>query len=114
MKIEANITPTTSSPPLIPRAAQAVAAAKAKAERLTAADTDPTLPDAAQKPYEINLPDSLNSRVDLSVDKETGLVIGKVIDRDTGKEVRQIPSESMVRLIRATREELGPLVDVKI
>jgi uncharacterized FlaG/YvyC family protein len=111
MKIEANITPTTSSPALTPRAAQAVAVAKTTAQRLAPAETAP--PDAVQKIYQVKLPDAFNDRVQLNVDKETGLVIGTVIDRGTGKVLRQIPSEDMVRFIRATREELGPLYDVK-
>ena len=111
MKIEANITPTTSSPALTPRAAQAVSAAKATAQRLAPAEI--ALPDAVQKIYQVKLPDAFNDRVQLNVDKETGLVIGTVIDRGTGKVLRQIPSEEMVRFIRATREELGPIYDVK-
>jgi len=113
MKIEANINQTTGSPQLSPRAAQAVAVAKAKAEQLSHPETHIPLADAVQNVYRSRLPDSLSTHVALSVDDETGIVIGTVIDRNTGKVLRQIPSEEMVHLIRATREALGPLVDLK-
>jgi flagellar protein FlaG len=113
MKIEANVTQTIGSPQLTPRAAQAVAMAKGKAEQLTTtpANGDTSLAQAVQKIYRAQLP--ADTRIALSVDDETGLVIGTVIDRGTGKVLRQIPSEEMVRLARATREELGPLVNLK-
>jgi flagellar protein FlaG len=112
MKIEANISHTTGSPPLTPRAAQAVAVAKAKAEGLAPQQTQVPLADAVQS-YQSQLPDSLTAHVALSVDDETGTVIGTVIDSQSGKVLRQIPSEEVVRLIRATREALGPLVNLK-
>jgi flagellar protein FlaG len=111
MKIEANITQTIVSPQLTPKAAQAVAVAKSKAAQLTSADRNTSLTQAVQKLYGPQLPQ--DTRVALSIDDETGLVIGTVIDRSSGKVLRQIPSEEMVQLARATREELGPLVNLK-
>ena len=112
MKIEANITQTIVSPPLTPRAAQAVAVAKAKAENLAPQQTQAPHADAVEG-FRAQLPVSLTAHVALSVDDETGLVIGTVVDTQSGKALRQIPSEETVRLIRATREALGPLVDLK-
>ena len=109
MKIEANIPHTTGSPPLTPKAAHAVAVAKAKAETL-ASQTQSRAP---VESYRAQLPVSLTAHVALSVDDETGLVIGTVVDTQSGKALRQIPSEEAVQLIRATREALGPLVDLK-
>jgi uncharacterized FlaG/YvyC family protein len=83
--------------------------AKAKAESLAPAQPQNRLSDAVQA----RLPESLTAHVALSVDHETKMVIGTVVDTQSGKILRQIPSEEMVRLIRATREALGPLVDVK-
>jgi flagellar protein FlaG len=111
MDIKANIYPTTGSPQLSPRTAHAVQAAKAKAERAVPAVTETQLSDALQKVFGLTLPQSLNSRVELNVDKETGLVIGKIVDRMTGEVIRQLPPEEMVRLLEATKEALGPLVD---
>ena len=108
MKIEANITHATGSPPLSPRAAQAIAVAKAKAQTLASEQPRTPLADAVRS----HLPDCLTAHVALSIDDSTGLVVGTVIDSQSGKVLRQIPSEEMVRLIRATREALGPLVDV--
>lgn len=109
MKIEANIPQTSVSPPLTPKAAQAIAVTKARVESPAPAQAQTQLTDAVQA----QLPESLTAHVALSVDHETGLVIGTVIDRQSGKVLRQIPSEEMVQLIRATREALRPLVDVK-
>jgi flagellar protein FlaG len=112
MKIEANINQTNGSPQLTPRAAQALAVAKSKAERLVPPETHIPLADAVQSVARAELPDCLTAHVALSVDNDTGMVIGTVIDRNSGEVLRQIPSEEMVRLIRATREALGPLVDM--
>ena len=107
----ANISSSTGSPQLTPRAALAVQVAKAKAEHAVPAVTEGQLSQALSKTYVLNLPVAMNTRVELNVDKETGLVIGKIVDRATGKEIWQIPPEAMVRLLQATKAELGPLVD---
>jgi flagellar protein FlaG len=111
MDIKANVYPTTGSPQLSPRTAHAVQAAKAKAERPTPAVTEPQLSDALQKVLGLSLPESLNARVELNVDKDLGRVIGKVVDRTTGEVIRQLPPEEMIRLLKATKAALGPLVD---
>ncbi len=54
-----------------------------------------------------------DSRVELHLDKDSGLVVGRVFDRRTNEEIRQIPAETMVRLVAALKKELGPLVDIK-
>jgi flagellar protein FlaG len=112
MDIQANIHPTNGSPQLTPRAAQAIQVAKAKAERLAPSEgPDPKVAQAMQKALGAALP--VSSRVELSVDKEAGIVIGRVINRETGEVIREIPSEEMVQLIKATKAALGPLVDLK-
>ena len=113
MKIEANTSPTNGSPPLTPRAAQAVEVAKAKAERLAPAPSSQAS-DALQKMLGLALPQAVNSRVELTVNKEAGIVVGRVINRETGEVIREIPSEEMVRLIEATKRALGPLVDMSV
>jgi flagellar protein FlaG len=114
MRIEGNTTPANGSPQLTPRAAQAVQVAKAKAERLAPDEADPQVSDALQKMLGLALPQAVNSRVELTVNKEAGIVVGRVINRETGEVIREIPSEEMVRLIEATKRALGPIVDMSV
>src|SRR5262245_58935250 len=115
MNIQAsNLPTTTASPQLTPRAAHAVHLAKTKAEHLTTTPEaqDVQIPDALRKALGLSVPEATNSRIELSVDKQAGIVVGRVIDRATGEVIRQIPAESIVRLIEANKAALGPLVDV--
>jgi flagellar protein FlaG len=112
MNIEANTHSTNGSPPLTPRAAQAVQVAKAKAERLVPEAPDPKVTEALQQIFGLSLPEAVNSRVELNVDQDAGIVVGRVINKETGEVIREIPPESIVRLIEATKRALGPLVDV--
>jgi len=112
MDIQANTHQTTGSPQLTPWAAHAVDLAKTKAERLVPETHDVQVPGALRRSLGLNLPKATNSRVELSVDKEAGIVVGRVIDRETGEVIREIPAESIVRLIEANKAALGPLVDV--
>jgi flagellar protein FlaG len=114
MKIEANTSPTSGSPQLTPRAAQAVQVAKATAARLAPEVPDRQATGVLQEMFGLTLPQAVNSRVELSVNKEAGIVVGRVINRETGEVIREIPSEEMVRLIEATKRALGPLVDMSV
>lgn len=105
--------PAPHSPHLAPRLAQAITAGKIAAERLTPAGLAPAKTaahDAAQTAPQLEFPDT---RVELHLDKDSGLVVGRVIDRRTNEEVRQIPAETMVRLAAALKRELGPVVNIK-
>jgi len=52
-----------------------------------------------------------STRMSLDVDKDTGRVIGRSIDSQTGEVLDQIPSPEMIRLLAKTREMLGALLD---
>ena len=50
-------------------------------------------------------------RVELFVDDATNQVFGRVIDSNTGKEIRQIPAEDIRRLQAISREMFGSILD---
>jgi uncharacterized FlaG/YvyC family protein len=50
-------------------------------------------------------------RLELRIDDATNQVFGRVIDRETGEEVRQIPAESIRHLQAISRELFESLID---
>lgn len=58
-----------------------------------------------------NLPPQM--KLQLDVDKNTGTVIGRVVDKETGELVRQIPTEEMIALI-ARSAQVNALLNKKI
>jgi len=50
-------------------------------------------------------------RLELRIDDSTNQVFGRVIDRATGEEVRQIPAESIRHLQAISRELFESLID---
>jgi uncharacterized FlaG/YvyC family protein len=56
---------------------------------------------------------SAGRAVDVSLDKQTNMVIVTVTDRETGAQVRQIPPESAVNITRNIDRLTGILVDRK-
>ncbi|TKB72169.1 MAG: flagellar protein FlaG [Nitrospira sp.] len=47
----------------------------------------------------------------LRVDEDTHEVIAVIVDRNTGKVIREIPSEDMRTASKVIRNLIGPLVD---
>lgn len=43
-------------------------------------------------------------KLQLDVDKSTGTVVGRVVDKKTGEFVRQVPSEEMIALMQRSAE----------
>ncbi len=115
MTDQANISPITRSAQLAPRVAHAIQAGKLAAQRRERdAGGDATAVAAASQPgTQVPTFDLLDSRVELHIDKESGLVVGRVFDKQTNEQIRQIPAETMVRLVAALKKELGPLVNIK-
>jgi len=56
---------------------------------------------------------SLQRNLDFSVDDSTGQVVIKVLDGDSGKVVRQIPSEDILRLAERLDEMRSLLFEAK-
>jgi len=57
---------------------------------------------------------SLNSSIQFSVDDKANEVIVRIVDRDTGEVIRQIPPESIVRLRESLKEMSGLFVEKKV
>lgn len=57
------------------------------------------------------VPANTGTRVELHVDKDTGEVFGRVVNRETGEEVREIPARELRRLDAKTMELLGFMID---
>ena len=53
----------------------------------------------------------LNSQVSFQVDEDTGRTVIRVIDPETKEVLRQIPPETMLRLMARMTQMLGELVD---
>lgn len=63
----------------------------------------------ATRQVTVDMPEIEAGKLQLSVDDETGRVVGRVIDRKTGELLWQMPSDDMLRMIAATDALLGPL-----
>jgi len=90
--------------PLSPGAEQAVTRAKNMAQRV--------LPPPVEGGAEQTQLRSDRTKVALTVDTRANMVIARVIDRDTGHLIRQLPSQASVEFVTASRA-LGQEVDAK-
>lgn len=57
---------------------------------------------------------SLNRKLDFSIDDSTGIVVVKVIARDSGDLIRQIPSETALKLAQSLNEAGSLLFEAKV
>lgn len=57
---------------------------------------------------------TLNKRLRYSVNRDSGQVIVKVIDRNTDKVIKELPPEALQRLYVRMREAIGLLIDEEI
>jgi uncharacterized FlaG/YvyC family protein len=92
--------------PLSPGAEQAVTRAKNIAQRSLPQQTSDS--HAEQSQFR-----SDRTSVALTVDTTANMVIARVIDRDTGQLIRQLPSQAAVQFVTASRAMLGQEVDAK-
>tara|TARA_R110000787_G_scaffold193895_3_gene305413 strand:+ start:611 stop:931 length:321 start_codon:yes stop_codon:yes gene_type:complete len=101
--------------PLDPKAAvPAINAAPAPHTGKIAAPAPADSANAQPAPEKIvELPGLAEGKLQLSLDRNTGRVVGRVVDEASGKIIRQRPSDEMLRFIAATEAELGPLYSVK-
>jgi len=53
-------------------------------------------------------------RLELRIDDNTKKVFGRVIDKESGEKVREIPAESIRQLQAISRELFGSLIDEKV
>jgi len=92
--------------PLSPDAEQAVTRAKTMAQRVLPQMNGDK--DAGQSKFRTD-----QNGIALAVDPTANMVIARVIDRDTGQLIRQIPSQEAVRFVAASRALFGEEVDAK-
>ena len=57
---------------------------------------------------------TLNKRLRYSVNRESGQVIVKVVDRNTDKVIKELPPEALQRLHARMQEAIGLLIDEQI
>lgn len=75
---------------------------------------DPDARDAAWMPPLTELPDrAFQYQIELSVDQETGRVVARVIDRESGEVVRQVPPEYVLQLAMYIDAWLGRVLDAR-
>ncbi len=55
--------------------------------------------------------EQINIELDFSVDKDLNTVVVKVINKETGKVIRQIPPEEMLKIAKRIEEMSGILLD---
>ena len=58
----------------------------------------------------VNAAKYFNREIQLEIEKDLGITVVKVIDKDTGKVIRQIPPEDLVELSRRAKDLKGLLV----
>lgn len=75
---------------------------------------DPRASDPAWMPPLTELPDrAFQYQIELCVDQETGRVVARVIDRESGEVVRQVPPEYVLQLAMYIDEWLGRVLDAR-
>ena len=55
--------------------------------------------------------DFLATRLDLIVDDQTGTLVAKILERDSGKLIRQVPTDQLLNLRAKLNELVGMLFD---
>ena len=90
--------------PLSPGAEQAVTRAKNMAQRVLPQAVD----GGEQAPFHAD-----KTQVALTVDTTAHMVVARVIDRDTGQLIRQLPTQAAVQFVAESRAVLGQEVDAK-
>jgi len=101
--ITAPLSDARAGPPA-PTPAKLAAASTTRPAQLPASATL-----AAAGEITVELPEIPAGKLHLSLDEETGRVVGQVIDRNSGELLWQVPSHDMLRLIAATEKMLGPI-----
>ncbi len=79
-----------------------------KRKAISKAKTDQYIKDV------LNIPSVLNRKFNYSINKELNQVVVKVIDGETDKVIRVIPSETLLRLHSRMKEVIGLIFDEKI
>ena len=81
---------------------------KSPAEQLTESQRD-----GAVKQFKTNVESVASANLKFSIDKDTERMVVKVVDKETGKTIRQIPSEEILALDKAITHAQGMLLHDK-
>lgn len=100
--------------PLPSRLEKAVNAAKNVAERQVPAVPEDALTEIYHRISGERDTYRPETRVQLDVDSSTGRVIGKVVDKQSGEVMHQLPTPEMLHLIAKAKELFGDLVNEKV
>jgi len=100
--------PVPSVTPMKPGGAEHQAQRDQRIPPATEIKSDNKVRSHRQRPEPPSIP---GVRLELRIDEATNQVFGRVIDRETGEEVRQIPAESIRHLQAISRELFDSLVD---
>jgi flagellar protein FlaG len=100
-----NVATTTQAQHINPVQDQMVRAVSARAE----AEKRAKIAAAVQKLADVA--NASNVELSFSVDQSSDQIVVKVTDANTGKVIRQIPSEEMLRLSRNIKEMIGLFYD---
>lgn len=88
----------------------AIAKLNAAAAKVSRPGAD--MPEAAKAPpAKLTAVERLEKRMELDVDRPTGIVIGRLVQGETGEVVEQVPSEEAVRILEKTRRMIGAILD---
>lgn len=92
------------------QSAQSAAQLAQDIERAKRAAAPRELADSIAPAAEIDLPDVLYVRAELSVDKAARRVHTRLVDSSDGTVIREYPTEEQLRYFRVTREQIGKLL----
>jgi flagellar protein FlaG len=95
------------------RIAEQPAREKQKADESEQEKVSPKERDAIMKQLNKTL-EAFDTHVSLSLDEKSHQTIIKVVDNETGKVVRQIPNEQLMRISERINELLGVIYDEKM
>ncbi|MCD6449116.1 MAG: flagellar protein FlaG [Thermotogaceae bacterium] len=56
----------------------------------------------------------VNTEAEFKIDRDTGMIVVKIKNKETGEIIRQIPPEVMVKLAKTIDEFLGLLFDERV
>jgi flagellar protein FlaG len=105
---------STGSPPATPASAPVSAAPVQTANAVQQASMTPSLDQVKQAVQQINSAMQSNARgLEFSLDDESDRTIVKVVDTQTQKVIRQIPTEEALAIAKSLEKAIGSLVKEK-
>lgn len=98
-----SVTPPAAARPRVTAPAHAQAATPATA-----------ISSPSTRTIEVALPDLMPGHLQLDIDRDTGKVIGRIVDKHTGALIAQVPSQEALRLAAAFKQDIGRIFYRKV